>query len=160
DMRQVSGGVELDHPSLGKHWLYCEDAPELLFTENETNRKRLFGVENPCAYVKDGINDYIVNGRRGAVVPELMGTKAAAHYKLDVPAGESVTIRLRLTDIDFSGVAEAAFDGFDKLFAIRKNEADEFYRTVVPQDLSTDAQDVMRQSFAGMLWSKQFYHYE
>src|SRR5262249_20271862 len=72
----------------------------------------------------------------------------------------SVTIRLRLTDIDFSGVAQAAFESLDKLFAIRKNEADEFYHTVVPQNLSPDAQNVMRQSFAGMLWSKQFYHYE
>jgi hypothetical protein len=160
DMRQVAGGVELDHPSLGKRWLYCEGAPELLFTENETNFKRLFGVDSPCACVKDGINDYIVNDRKDAVVPEPIGTKAAAHYKLEIPAGASVTIRLRLTDIDFSGVAQAAFEGFDKLFAIRKNEADEFYRTVVPQNLSPDAQNVMRQSFAGMLWSKQFYHYE
>src|SRR5262244_1069025 len=160
DLRQVAGGIELDHPSMGKRWLYCEGAPELLFTENETNRQRLFGVENPCPCVKDGIHDYIVNGQRDAVAPELMGTKAAAHYKLEIPAGASVTIRLRLTDIDFSGVAQAAFEGFDKLFAIRKNEADEFYRSVVPQDLSPDAQNVMRQSFAGMLWSKQFYHYQ
>src|SRR5262244_456878 len=160
DLRQVAGGIELDHPSMGKRWLYCEGAPELLFTENETNRQRLFGVENPCPCVKDGIHDYIVNGQRDAVAPELMGTKAVAHYRVEIPAGESVTIRLRLTDIDFSGVAQAAFDGFDKMFATRKNEADEFYRTVVPQDLSADAQDVMRQSFAGMLWSQQFYHYE
>jgi len=88
-----------------------------------------------------------------------MGTKAAAHYQLQVPAGGSVTVRLRLTDIDFSGVADAAFDGFDRLFTARKNEADEFYRTVIPQDLSSDALNVMRQGFAGMLWSKQFYHY-
>jgi hypothetical protein len=87
------------------------------------------------------------------------GTKAAAHYKLQVPAGGTVTIRLRLTDIDFSGVAEAAFDDFDRLFALRKNEADQFYSTIIPQDLSSDAQNVMRQGFAGMLWSKQFYHY-
>ena len=160
DMRQVAGGIELNHPSMGKRWLYCEGAPELLFTENETNRQRLFGVENPSACVKDGINDYIVHGQKDAVAPESMGTKAAAHYKTEVPAGGSVTIRLRLTDIDFSGVARAAFDGFDKLFAIRKNEADEFYCTVVSPDLSGDAQNVMRQSFAGMLWSKQFYHYE
>src|SRR5215468_6760807 len=160
DLRKVAGGIELDHPGLGQRWLYCEGAPELLFTENETNRKRLFGVETPFTCVKDGINDYIVHGQRDAVLASLMGTKAAAHYKLEVPAGGSATIRLRLTDVDFSGVAQAAFDGFDKLFATRKNEADEFYRTVVPQDLSADAQNVMRQSFAGMLWSKQFYHYE
>ena len=159
DMRHVAGGVELDHPALGKRWLYCDRSPEVLFTENETNQQRLFGVENRCSCVKDGINDYIVNGRKDAVAAMPTGTKAAAHYKLQVPAGGTVTIRLRLTDIDFSGVAEAAFDDFDRLFALRKNEADQFYSTVIPQDLSSDAQNVMRQGFAGMLWSKQFYHY-
>jgi Glycosyl hydrolase family 63 C-terminal domain len=159
DMRRIPGGIELDHPSLGRRWLYCDGTPEILFTENETNYKRLYGVENHCACVKDGINDYIVDGKKDAVAAMPMGTKAAAHYKLQVPPGGSVTIRLRLTDVDFSGVAEAAFDGFDQLFSMRKNEADEFYGTVIPQDLSSDAQNVMRQGFAGMLWSKQFYHY-
>jgi len=159
DTRRIAGGMELYHPSLGRRWLYCDGAPEILFTENETNNQRLFGIENRCACVKDGINDYIVNGKKNAVALMPMGTKAAAHYQLQVPAGGSVTVRLRLTDIDFSGVAEAAFDGFDRLFIMRKREADEFYRTVIPQDLSSDAQNVMRQGFAGMLWSKQFYHY-
>src|SRR6201998_3849651 len=94
DMRQVQGGIEVDHPTLGKRWLYCEGSPEVLFTENETNHKRLFGIENSCACVKDGINDYIVNGRKEAVAPMPMGTKAAAHYKLQVPVGGTVTIRL------------------------------------------------------------------
>jgi Glycosyl hydrolase family 63 C-terminal domain len=160
DMRQVPGGIELDHPTLGKRWLYCEGSPELLFTENETNLKRLFGVENRCACVKDGIHDYIVSGKRHALAAEVTGTKAAAHYKLEVPSGAGVTIRLRVTDIDFSGVAQAAFEGFDRLFGIRKKEADEYYASVIPRDLSPDAQNIMRQSFAGMLWSKQFYHYE
>jgi Glycosyl hydrolase family 63 C-terminal domain len=159
DMRRIAGGIELDHPSLGRRWLYCDDEPEILFTENETNYKRLFGIENRCACVKDGINDYIVGGKKDAVAPMPMGTKAAAHYKMQVPPGGSVTIRLRLTDVDFSGVIEAAFDGFDQLFSMRKNETDEFYGTVIPQDLSSDAQNVMRQGFAGMLWSKQFYHF-
>jgi hypothetical protein len=159
DMRRIAGGIELDHPSVGRRWLYCDGAPEILFTENETNYKRLYGIENQCACVKDGINDYIVDGKKNAVAPMPMGTKAAAHYKLQVPPGGSATIRLRLTDVDFSGVAEAAFDGFDQLFSMRKNEANEFYGTVIPQDLSSDAQNVMRQGFAGMLWSKQFYHY-
>jgi hypothetical protein len=159
DTRRIAGGIELYHPSLGRRWLHCDGAPEILFTENETNNQRLFGIENRCACVKDGINDYIVNGKKNAVALMPMGTKAAAHYQLQVPAGGSVRVRLRLTDIDFSGVAEAAFDGFDRLFIMRKREADEFYRTVIPQDLSSDAQNVMRQGFAGMLWSKQFYHY-
>jgi hypothetical protein len=159
DMRRIAGGIELDHPNLGRRYLYCDGAPEILFTENETNYKRIHGIENRCACVKDGINDCIVNGRKDAVAPMPMGTKAAAHYKLQVPPSGSVTIRLRLADVDFSGVAEAAFDGFDQLFSMRKNEADEFYGTIIPQDLSSDAQNVMRQGFAGMLWSKQFYHY-
>jgi hypothetical protein len=159
DMHRIAGGIELDHPNLGRRWLYCEGAPEILFTENETNYKRLYGIENRCACAKDGINDCIVAGKQDAVAPMPMGTKAAAHYKFQVPPGGSVTIRLRLTDVDFSGVAEAAFDGFNQLFSMRKNEADEFYGTVIPLDLSSDAGNVMRQGFAGMLWSKQFYHY-
>ena len=159
DMRRIAGGIELDHPNLGRRWLYCDGAPEILFTENETNYKRLFGIGNRCACVKDGINDYIVDGKKDAVAPMPMGTKAAAHYKLHVPPGGSVGVRLRLTDIDFSGIAQAAFEGFDRLLALRKGEADDFYRTVIPDDLSSDAQNVMRQGFAGMLWSKQFYHY-
>jgi hypothetical protein len=159
-MRQISKGIELEHPVLGRRWLYCDGSPELLFTENETNFKHLFGVENRCPCVKDGINDYVVAGRKNAVAAEPVGTKAAAHYKLEVPRGATVTVRLRLTDMDFSGAATGAFYEFDRLLVTRKNEADEFYRTVVPQDLSPDAQNVMRQSFAGMLWSKQFYHYE
>jgi len=158
-MRQLPGTIELDHPTLGKRWLYCQDSPQLLFTENETNKKKLFGVENSFPCVKDGINDYIVNGVKDAVAAEPTGTKAAAHYELEIGAGQTVTVRLRLTDIDFSGVAAAAFDGFDRLFAIRQREADEFYAGVIPPDLSPDAQNVMRQGFAGMLWSKQFYHY-
>jgi Glycosyl hydrolase family 63 C-terminal domain len=160
EMRQISKGIELEHPVLGRRWLYCDGSPELLFTENETNFKHLFGVENRCPCVKDGINDYVVAGRKNAVAAEPVGTKAAAHYKLEVPRGATVTVRLRLTDMDFSGAATGAFYEFDRLLVTRKNEADEFYRTVVPQDLSPDAQNVMRQSFAGMLWSKQFYHYE
>jgi hypothetical protein len=159
DMRRIAGGIELDHPNLGRRWLYCDGEPEILFTENETNYKRLYGIENRCACARDGINDYIVDGKKDAVAPTPMGTKAAAHYKLQVPPDGSVTIRLRLTDIDFSGIAQATFEGFDRLFALRKDEADDFYRTVIPDDLCADAQNVMRQGFAGMLWSKQFYHY-
>jgi hypothetical protein len=158
-MRQVAGAIELNHPSSGKRWLYCEGSPELLFTENETNFKRLFGVGNRSKCVKDGINDYIVRGVKEAVAAESSGTKAAAHYQLEIGAGETAIVRLRFSDIDFSGVAEAAFEGFDDLLSTRKTEADAFYATVIPQDLSSDAQSVMRQGFAGMLWSKQFYHY-
>src|SRR5260370_10325341 len=125
DLRQVPGAIELYHPSLGKRWLYYEGSPELLFTENETNFKRLFGVANRFACVKDGINNYIVYAVRQAVADEPIGTKAAAHYRLEIGAGQTATVRLRLSDIDFSGVAEAAFDGSDQLLSLRKHEADE-----------------------------------
>jgi Glycosyl hydrolase family 63 C-terminal domain len=152
-----TGVVELKHPQFGTRWLHCEDSPELLFTENETNARRLYGVESRTPYVKDGINDYIVHGAKDAVNPEKRGTKVAAHYDLKIGAGETVITRLRLTDADIS--APQAFQGFDAVFAQRLAEADEFYATVIPDNLSSDAQNVMRQGFAGMLWSKQFYHY-
>jgi hypothetical protein len=149
--------IELIHHRTRPRWLYCEGNPELLFTENETNARRLYGEENRQPFVKDGINDHVVDGNRGAVNPERTGTKAAAHYPLTVGAGQTVVVRLRLTDTDFSG--KSAFTSFDNTFTTRQREADKFYSTVIPHDLSTDAQNVMRQGFAGMLWSKQFYHY-
>ena len=159
DLRGIPGAIRIDHPVYQKRWLYYDGSPELLFTENETNMQRLFGVANQYPCVKDGIHDYIVHGRREAACSTPMGTKAAAHYPVELAPGASVTLRLRLTDLDFSGATHNAFDGFDKLFAQRQREADEFYDSVVPEDLSPDAKNVMRQSFAGMMWSKQFYHY-
>jgi hypothetical protein len=159
DLRQASGAIEVYHPAYGKRWLYYDGSPELLFTENETNTKRLFGVENRCLCVKDGINDYIVHGDKNAVAPQAMGTKASAHYRVEIPAGGTVTVRLRLTDIEFPETSKTAFGDFDAIFAQRQREADEYYATIIPPDLSPDASNVMRQGFAGMLWSKQFYHY-
>ncbi len=138
-------------------WLHCQGSPQLLFTENETNTRRLFGIENLTRFVKDGINDHIVHGVNESVNPELVGSKGAAHYKLLLGSGETVVIRMRLADSDFQGTN--SFDVFDKTFALRRLEAEEFYATVIPQNLSADAKNVMRQGFAGMLWSKQFYHY-
>ncbi|HTS57284.1 MAG TPA: hypothetical protein VMH03_07045 [Terriglobales bacterium] len=158
-LRRTPASVEVNHPSYGKRWLYYEGSPELLFTENETNAKRLFGVENRTACVKDGINDFVVNGIKTAVSAEPTGTKAAPHYRLEIAAGQSITVRLRLSDLDFSDRTKTAFEGLDRLFTIRQREADEFYSSLIPQDLSPDAQSLMRQGFAGMLWSKQFYHY-
>jgi len=149
--------IELDHPQFGHRWLYCENSPNLLFTENETNTRRLFGVESRSPYVKDGINDYIVHGDKGAVNPERRGTKASAHYQLSLAPGGSATVRLRLTTSHFN--VSHAFLDFQDVLALRQQEANEFYETVTPQDLSADARNVMRQGFAGMLWSKQFYHY-
>jgi hypothetical protein len=152
--------IEADHPTYGRRLLYCEGSPELLFTENETNKQRLYGVANDTPHVKDAFHEYIVRGAREAVNPQNVGTKAAARYSLSVGASETMTVRLRLTDGEMStGDASPFGDEFDRIFSDRKQEADEFYETVIPQELSADARNVMRQSFAGLLWSKQFYHY-
>lgn len=147
--------IELDHPYYGRRRLLCQGEPQMLFTENETNRRRLYGGQS--GYAKDGINDYIVHGRVEAVNPARTGTKAAAHYVLDLAAGAAVAVRLRFTD--GPGGHELLGPDFDRIFDERRREADEFYATVIPRDLSDDARSVMRQAFAGLLWSKQFYHY-
>jgi len=152
--------IEVNHHYYGRRRLYCEGSPELLFTENETNDRRLYGTENGSSYVKDGINDYIVHGLRETVNPEQAGTKAAAHYFLTIGPEESVTVRLRFTDRDVPPTrGEQLGADFEQIFSERRREADEFYATVIPRKLSADAQNVMRQAFAGLLWSKQFYHY-
>ncbi len=133
--------------------LTCDDAPEVLFTENETNTRRLYGYDNGSPFAKDGINDRVVHGDPGAVNPANSGTKAAAWYRLRIEPGSSVVVRLRLR-------SEAGIGSdFDKVFARRVREAEEFYATVIPAELSEDARNVMRQAFGGLLWSKQFYHY-
>ncbi|HUS09747.1 MAG TPA: hypothetical protein VMZ30_04700, partial [Pyrinomonadaceae bacterium] len=160
-LRKVQDGrntIELEVSGLGKRWLHCDESPELLFTENDTNTQRLFNSTNSSRFVKDGINDYIVHGNQAAVNPEQTGTKAAANYRLTVAPGETATIRLRLTDKSLTKDHDA-FADFDTLFADRIHEADEFYQTVIPKHLSHDARSVMRQSLGGLLWSKQFYHY-
>jgi len=156
-LRQTGLGVELEHPNLGRRQLACDGAPELLFTENETNFQRLYGSPNPSPYVKDGIHEYIVQDARDAVNPNHEGTKAAAHYKLSLGPGETHSIRLRLRPS--SANQEPFSERFEGTFAARIREADEFYATVIPNHLSADARNVMRQALSGMLWSKQFYHY-
>jgi hypothetical protein len=155
-------------PQLGERFLYCEDEPELLFTENETNTARLFGTPNRTPYLKDGINSYIVNGDKGSVNPNRTGTKAAAYYKATVDPGKSKVFRLRLTDTAPDGLkkAYAATNGdpfgkhFDEVFEIRRHEADEFYASITPSSITNDEALVMRQALAGMLWSKQYYHFD
>jgi len=129
----------------------------LLFTENETNAARLYGYDDGAGYVKDSINDALLHGASDRLNPAQRGTKAAAHYQVTVPAGQAITFRLRLTDSSrHEGLLDSAFDA---VFEQRKAEADEFYGSVIPAELSPDARNVMRQSFGGLLWSKQFYHY-
>jgi hypothetical protein len=153
-----NNAVGIECQELGRRWLYCENANELLFTENETNNRLLFGAENRTPYVKDGINNYVVNGETTAVNPAGVGTKAAALYKMDIPAGSSAVVRLRLTDKEAKKTTDA-FTSFDKTFTDRVAEADEFYSSLAPAGLSEDGKRVQRQAFAGMLWSKQYYHY-
>jgi mannosylglycerate hydrolase MGH1-like protein len=160
--------VVAQHASLGTYYLYCDGAPPLLFTDNTTNNDRLFpGQPNASPYVKDGINDYVVQGRQTAVNPEHWGTKASAHYRQMVGTGQSMTVRLRLTsqgpveqgkDKKESGVPFGPV--FAKVLSARLKEADEFYRSVTPPSVSPDAAKVMRQALAGMLWSKQFYFFD
>lgn len=156
-----TGVIELKHEKYGQRWLYCENNPELVFTENETNFRRLYGAANPSAYVKDGINDYIVHGNKDAVNPQQVGTKAAAHYELNLQPGEAKIIRLRFSNFYPEKPTESPLNSkFEKVLLARKQEADEFYASVIPQHLSADARCVMRQAFGGMLWSKQYYSYE
>jgi hypothetical protein len=153
--------IELDEPYYGRRYLYCnrlysKDAPELLFTENETDCQEAWCSPNTSPYVKSGIGRYVVNGDRAAVNPEKRGTKAAAHYTLALDPGASAVLELRLTDVAQNDPFGAAFA---QTFADRIRETDEFYASVTPCQLSGGACDVMRQAFAGLLWSKQFYHY-
>ena len=147
------------HWQLGDYILYCDGADELLFTENETNAERLYGVPPPAPYVKDAFHDFVVNGRHEAVNPFAIGTKAAAHYTRTVNAGETVTYDLRLSYLIDGHPHEAPFADFDAILKLRQEEADEFYNVVLPERLSVDAKLVARQAFAGLLWSKQYYHY-
>jgi hypothetical protein len=152
--------IELAEPTYGARYLTCEGDPELLFTENETNTRRLFQDAAGGRYVKDSINDYLIHGDAGAVNPARVGTKAAAHYRLAVPAGGSAVVRLRFADALPKTFANVVIGrDFDDLIATRQKEADEFYATIIPADLSEDSSLVMRQGLAGLLWSKQYYHY-
>jgi hypothetical protein len=151
--------LQLFHWYYGNRWLHCEGKPEILFTENETNSQKLFGSENGSSYVKDGINDYVVHGTTGTASSHGPGTKAAARYRMTLAPGQSTVVRLRLTDS--APASGKAVDGeFDRIFAERKKEADEFYRTVIPDTMAPDRNNVMRQALGGLLWSKQFYHYD
>jgi len=177
--------VEVQHWQYGKRWLLCAGQPQLLFTENQTNYERIFATQNPTPFVKDAFHEYLIHKNQAAINPQQTGTKMAAYYPLTLDPGDSTTLKLRLTDIDPLGAKNtdskkvsivsspahagrsekipAANDfgtGFDDLFELRQKEADDFYACRVPKDISEDARSVMRQALSGMLWSKQFYHYD
>ena len=149
--------LQADTTHYGTRYVCFDERPPLLFTDNETNTRRLFGDPDSPACAKDAFHDYIVHGVTTAINPAGTGTKAAAHYTLDVPPGESRVVRVRFTP---AAPHAATFDDFDTVFATRAAEADQFYADVVPPTLSGDERLVMRQSLAGLLWSKQFYFYD
>jgi hypothetical protein len=148
--------IRSSHPALGTYTLRCDGAGELLFTENESNAARLWGQTNPSPYVKDAFHEHVVQGKKDAVNPAKTGSKAAAHYVLDVPAGGSKAVRLRLSAKPSSN----AFAQFDDVLAARLVDADEFYDRITPNNLTEDEKLVHRQALAGMLWSKQYYYFD
>ena len=150
--------IEANHGTLGMRWLIAEGSPELLFTDNDTNFERLWGSRNGSPYVKDGIGDHVVRGVSGRVNPARTGTKAAVHYRVTLGPGESNVTKLRLANAPPLG--NQLGGDFDALFARRLSEADAFYATVVPDSLPDDGKLVMRQALGGLLWTKQFYHYD
>jgi hypothetical protein len=159
--------IKASDSRLGEWYLYCAGDVPLLFTENETNSQRIFGTANRTPYVKDGIHRCVVSGETAAVNPLKTGTKAAAHYRLIVGPGQNGVFRLRLTKSAPSTAASGngrggslLEKGFEEGFARRMHEADEFYAAITPPSLTDDEASVMRQALAGMLWSKQFYHYD
>ena len=149
--------IEADHSTLGQHWLYCEGNGELLFTDNETNKERLWGVPNTSPYTKDAIHNYLIHGQPAAVNPDCVGTKASIHYQLTIAPGATQILRLRLSNSP--ALTQPFGPEFDQTVQTRLAEADAFYNRLAPPHLTPDQRNIQRQAFAGMLWTKQFYHY-
>jgi hypothetical protein len=158
--------AHINNPDLLQHmqnyYFYCDAGVPLLFTENESNKERLFGEPNASPYVKDGIDNYIVHGQQDAVNPDRVGTKVAPHFDLMVGAGETTTVQLRLTKSPPEQVGDPFGSYFEQAFAARVQEANEFYATVIPPAVLADPDraNVMRQALAGMMWTKQYFYYD
>jgi hypothetical protein len=153
--------VAAEESRYGKRWLLAEGSPELLFTENETNFQRVFNFQAGSPYVKDSFHEYVIGRVKEAVNPAQKGTKCAARSRFKIAPGGSVTIRLRITSVEpKDGVANPFDAAFEKTFELRRSEADQFYARRFPHERSDDAHSIMRQALAGMLWSKQCYHYD
>jgi hypothetical protein len=159
--------LALSHPTLGDYFLHTDGDADLLFCDNETNVRRLYGTADAPGYFKDAFHEAVLHGNRAAVNPGQTGTKAAAHFRVTIPAGDSATIRLRLVNAANASAcgrgtngAACPFAGFDAVFTERIREADAFF-TDLQQDMADpDARLVQRQALAGMIWSKQFYYYD
>lgn len=148
--------LELHHVAAGVHYLYVEDSPDCLFTENESNNEKLYKKPNASPYVKDAFHRYLVQGEKGAVNPKKMGTKAAAHYSTSISSGGFCSVKLRLSK---QRQADPFVD-FDAIFAKRAAEAEGFYNYVHNKKLDDEERRIQRQAFAGMLWTKQFYYFD
>jgi hypothetical protein len=156
--RSHIAAVTASHPEVGDYDLFCDSIDDLFFTENESNAERLWGIPSQTPFVKDSINDRLVHGTVDAVNPAQTGTKAAAHYKFNVPSQETISIRLRLTP-GGSKTSTEAFADYDAMFKLRRAEADQFYSELAPDSLDEEQRAIQRQAYAGLLWNKQFYHY-
>jgi hypothetical protein len=154
---QDGPAIRAEQAEIGTYELSCEGVPVYLFTDNETNEER-FGGKSASAYTKDAFHRYLLHGEKNAVNPAQRGTKATAHYDLKIGAGKSLTVRLRLSKVEL--VKRPPFADFASMMELRRKEADDFYQLVLPQHVTDDEKLVMRQAFAGMLWSKQYYHYD
>ena len=161
------GVVKAVDRKLGDWYLYSEGEAPLLFTENETNTERAFGVANSTPYVKDAFHNHIIHGQDGTINPQQTGTKVTADHAVTIPAGEAAVVRMRLSRVPpddlphNNGSGQSPFGRhFDETFTARKADADEFYGALTPAALDEDQARVMRQALAGMMWTKQFYHYD
>ena len=166
DDRTPKPTIELDnnrlklwHADIGDYYFHAESdgtSREWLFTENENDNKTLFGTDNHTRHLKDGFHRHLIDKENDAISDEGKGTKAAGHFNFNIPAGETITIRCRLhtanTDIE-------ALDNFDETFAERLREADEFYHEIIPSESTDEERQIFREGYAGLLWTKQFYHY-
>ncbi len=148
--------IEVNAPRLGQYHFYVDGSPTLLFTENDTNPQRCWGLKTNGGHYKDAFHEHVVNGNRAAANPQQVGTKAAAHYKLSIAAGQSAQVRVRLSP----GELTDPFADFEQVVNSRRREADQFYADLQADLHDEDARRVQRQAFAGMIWSKQFYYYD
>ncbi len=156
-LREMAPGIiQACHHEMGEYRLYCDGFPELLFTENDSNSLKLWGQSSPSPYVKDAFHACLINEQKEAVNPAKTGTKAAAHYVLEVESGGSRTVCLRFA----AALLDNPFNGFEEIFTSRITDTDEFYQRITPQSLSEDEYRVHRQALAGMLWGKQFYYFD
>jgi hypothetical protein len=153
--RISDSAVRVQHPLLGEYMLSAEGHPSFLFCDNDTNVRRLFGEEDATGYFKDAFHEYLIDGNAGAVNPSQRGTKCAAHFPLTIPAGAEVKLRLRLA----AGLQAPSFRDFDEILGSRREESDEFYADLQCNLASEEERSIQRQALSGMVWSKQYFHY-